>query len=174
MIYSLCQPPNALVLLVFISLGPCVLQEKLVSACLRDSLSACVLVCLKLRACAGGLVEEFWTHVKFFHVLWGRRPRACSQCELKAQQGHLSLDSTPIVLSFLPAMFQRGALKRWRRRRERGGGRGKKRGPLFISFLYSQGLQWWPGLIIHSKGNEGITQIQRVSGSWMLSVKILL
>lgn len=82
--------------------------------CLHVIVPVCVLVCLRLRQ-----LTEFWTHVKFLHVLWGCRPRACSQYELKAQQACLSLDSIPIVLSFLPAMFQRKALKR---RREEGAG----------------------------------------------------
>lgn len=93
------------------------------AACLRELVPTRVHVRSRPPLCACNSAKEFWTHVRSFHVLWGCRPRACSQHELKAQQGHLSLDSTPIVLSFLPAMFQRETLKRCEgRRKEQGRG----------------------------------------------------
>lgn len=109
--------------------------------CVTWSTWGCTCVCPRLLMAATvrlNSVERFWTHVRSFHVLWGCRPRACSQCELKAQQGHLSLDSTPIELPFLPAVFQREALKKWRgkelwerrrrrRSRQEDGGREGKR-----------------------------------------------
>lgn len=98
-------------------------KEKRSSACLRELVPTRVHVRSRPPLCACNSAKEFWTHVRSFHVLWGCRPRACSQHELKAQQGHLSLDSTPIVLSFLPAVFQRETLKRCEgRRKEQGGG----------------------------------------------------
>lgn len=140
------QPIGSISQFLYVNCG-CSLSSDVCFVTWRESLFVCVCSmstwgCTRMRPCLLK-AEEFWTHVKFFHVLWGCRPRACSHCVLKAQQGHLSLDSTPIVLSFLPAMFQIEALQRWRgEEREKGGeagreGQGRDDKHLFIPYFHT-------------------------------------
>lgn len=141
------------------------------AACLHEVVPTRVHVCSRLPLCARNSAKEFWTHVKSFHVLWGCRPRACSQQELKAQQGHLSLDSTPIVLSFLPAMFQRETLKRCKgRRKEQGRGRGHSLLSFTSARRYFDNDRSWKLTVKAQQSNGWLNSdlqcVSRLEGYW--------